>query len=96
MAVPLNGPVRAPRENRESLDSMLLKRNIPVLLRGIGIALSIEHAQRRDYFLARVLGLDDFVDEAVLGGDVGVREFLSELFHFFLALFVDRKRPDRG
>ena len=51
----------------------------------VGVALVFERAQRGDEFRARLGRLDDGVDVAALGGDVGIGEALAELGDFFSA-----------
>src|SRR5579885_2567006 len=50
------------------------ERDVPMLLRRVLVALVLQHPQRADQPRARVLGQDDRVDVAELGGLERVRE----------------------
>ena len=52
---------------------------------GVGVALVFEGAQGGDELGAGLRGLDDGVDVAALGGDVGIGEALAEIVDFFAA-----------
>jgi hypothetical protein len=58
------------------------QRYIPMLLRRILIALGVEHLQRLDELFAGVARLDGRVQEAALGGDLGIGKVVAELFYF--------------
>ena len=62
-----------------------LQRDIAVFFLGVRVALGFERAQGGDEFRARLRRLDDGVDVAALGGDVGIGEALAELGDFFAA-----------
>src|SRR5579863_6931338 len=62
------GPLRKPSEG-----------DVSVLAREILLALAFEHLQGTDELLPRVLGTDDLIDVAELGGFEGVRELLAVL-----------------
>src|SRR3974390_3183347 len=49
-----------------------LQRYVPVLLRRILVAFGLEHLQRLDQLLARFPWLDDRIEEASVGGHVGI------------------------
>src|SRR5205085_9410551 len=65
----------------EGTNGVSLQRYIPMLLRGIGVALVLEHLQSADQLGPRLLRLDNVVNEAVRSGDVGVGELLLVLGH---------------
>ena len=58
-----------------------LERDVAVLLGGVLVALGGGHLQAGDDLAPRVAGQDDLVDEAAVGGHVGVGELLAELGH---------------
>jgi len=59
-----------------------------VFLGRVGVALGVEHAQGGDEFGARVARLDDGVDPAAFGGDVGIGEALAEFLNLLPAEFI--------
>src|ERR1700733_7172228 len=65
-----------------------LKRNIAMLLRRIFVAFGFEHLQGLDQLLARLAGLDDGVDEAPVGCNIGIGEALAKFFDLLLAHFA--------
>src|SRR3990170_4669541 len=52
----------------------ILERDVPVLLGRERHSLGPQHVESLDQSLAGLAGLDHLVDEAALGGDVGVGE----------------------
>ena len=68
-------------------NSSTYKRNVPVLLGGISIALGFERRQRRDQLPARLARHDDLIDEAALGGNERIGKLLP--------IFVDPRRAHR-
>src|SRR5437867_1399449 len=52
----------------------LLQRNVPVLLGGVAVDLVLEHFESADELDAGFARVDNVVDEAAGGGDVGVGE----------------------
>ena len=60
-----------------------LQRDIPVLFRRVLVALGREHRQGLDQLFAGFVGLDDGVDEAAFGGNIGVGKTLAKLRDFF-------------
>jgi hypothetical protein len=50
------------------------ERNVPMLLRWVGVALILEQREGADEFGSGLGRLDHFVDEAAFGGDVGAGE----------------------
>src|SRR5262249_7167118 len=63
----------------------LSQRDVSVFLLGIDVTLRFEGAQGGDDLRAGLGGLDDSVDIAAFGGDVGVRKALAELGNLCLA-----------
>src|SRR5687767_4779574 len=62
-----------------------LQRDVAVLALGELLALRAEHLEAGDELDAGLGGVDDVVDEAALGGDVGVGELLGVLVDQLLA-----------
>ena len=56
-----------------------------MLLRWILVALSLQHLQRLNQFLARLTRLDDCIYESAIGSHVGIRQPLAEFFDLLLA-----------
>ena len=63
-----------------------LERNVAVLFRRVLVALVAQHCEGGDHFAARETRLDDLVDVASLGSDVGIRELLFVLRDFLIAI----------
>src|SRR6266404_481564 len=59
----------------------ILQRNVPMLLRRIGVALILQQSKGADEFGSGLGGFDHFVDEASFGGDVGIGEFVFQFSH---------------
>src|SRR5919197_1071519 len=62
--------------------------DVPMLLRRVALALVLQHLERPDEARPRVLGLDDLVDVAELGGLEGIREGVAIVGHEALALLL--------
>src|SRR5437764_15478971 len=82
-----------------------LERNVAVLLRRVRVAFVFEEREGAYELGARLRRLDDFVNEAALGGDVRVGELLLELcgarasrrlFVRSLANLASVENPDRA
>src|SRR4030088_1549858 len=63
-----------------------LERDGAVLAARAPDLLALERVERRDQLRPRLLGLDDVVDVAALGGEVGVGEFLDVIVDQLLGL----------
>src|SRR6185369_5931654 len=70
------------------------ERNVPVLLRRVLVALVLQDLERADEARARVLGRDDLVDVAELGGHERVGEGLAVVGDETLALAVAARGLD--
>ena len=66
--------------------STRLQRNVAMLLRRVLVSLVAQHCEGGDHFAARETRLDDLVDVASLGSDVGIRELLFVLGDFLIAI----------
>src|SRR5712692_3348822 len=64
------------------------QRDNPMLLRGILIPLVFQVPQRANQLAPGVSRTNHLIDEAAAGGDVGIRELLTELLDLF------RSHPD--
>src|SRR2546422_6058399 len=60
------------------------QRDIAVLVFRVGVALGFQGAERGDELGAGLRGLDDGVNVAALGSNVGIGEAFPELSDFFL------------
>ena len=65
-------------------DAAALQRDVPVLSRGVLIALVLEHVERVDEARPGLSRVDDVVHISPCGGDVGVGELLAILLDAFL------------
>ena len=91
----LNMAFRSLRLHVRSYDAVTsqLERDIPVLLRRVGVALVLEHFQRIDQARAGFARLDDIVDVTALGRNIRIGEFLAVLGDQFRLALQPGPRP---